>query len=286
VSAEPRPTVVIEATPDTIPARLVEVWRYRKFFSFLFKEITGRRARGTLLGWWWLILRPLIPAAIMIFAFSAVRPVDTGSSVPYALFFLSGYIPFTLFQMSMRFLPRTLGWTRSIMSKTYFPRLLVPMAGFGNPGIYVAVLVVAFIVITAAITWNTGTMPLQLGWRVLWVIPALVQTMMFSLAIGMVLGVVALFFRDIIFTARFGAMIFLVVTPVIWPIDWIPAAWRWLLYALNPMAQAVLVSRWALTGDGVFEPGFAALSFGTTTVMLLVATVFFLRAERLLGDQM
>ena len=286
MSSAPRPTVVIEATPDTVAARLAEVWRYRGFFGFLFKEITSRRARGTLLGWWWLILRPLIPAAALIFVFSSVRPLDTGGTVPYALFFLSGYIPFRLFQSAMRFLPRTLGWTRGIMKKTYFPRLLVPLAGFGNPAIEVAILYTAFAVITAATTWNTGTFPLQLGWQTPWVIPALLGAVLFSLALGMVLGIVALFFRDIIFTARYGVTLFLVVTPVIYPVDWVSENWRWLLYVLNPMAQVVIVSRWALTGEGAFEPGFMALSFGMILLLLAGSTVFFLRAERLLGDQM
>ena len=280
------PTVVIEAEPDTMWARLKAVWRYRGFYGFLFKEITTRRSRGTLLGFWWLILRPLIPAAALIFVFSSVRPLDTGDAVPYPVFFLSGYIPWRLFQSAMLQLPRTLGWTASIMRKTYFPRLLVPLAGFGNTLIELAVLSVAFGIVVGVTTWNSGMMPLQLGWQTLWLIPSFVAALLFALAVGMVVGVVALFFRDIIFSTRFVVQVCMFLTPVVYPITWVPETYRWLVYVLNPMAQVVTVSRWALTGQGAFEPAFVMLSYGSILVILAASLTFFFRAEALLGDQM
>jgi lipopolysaccharide transport system permease protein len=281
-----QPITVIEPKPESFLARMRSLWRYRGFYGFLFKEITMRRARGSLLGVWYLLLRPLMPAAALIFTFGTVTQMDTQSRVPYPVFFLSGYIPFYLFQSSMRYLPRSLTWSRSIMRRTYFPRLLVPLAGFGLPLIEAAVLWVAFIVIVA-LTWFRGEpFPLQLGWHTLWLIPCLLMSMVFALAFGLVFSIVALFFRDVIFSLRVFTMMALLLTPVAYPVTFVPDTYRWALYLINPMAQVVLVSRWALTGDGHLELGFVLLSFGSVLVALLVGLVFFLRAEAHLGDQM
>jgi lipopolysaccharide transport system permease protein len=278
-----QPTIVIEARPQTLRGRVAALWRYRGFYGFLFKEITTRKSRGTLLGFWWLIIRPLIPAAGLIFLFGNVQPLETG--VPYPIFFLSGYIPWRVFQSAMMYLPRTLTWTQGIMRRTYFPRLLVPLAGFGMTFIELGLLLVVFAIAVALNAANGGPPPL-LGWHTLWLLPCLLAALFLALAFGLVFSVVALFFRDVIFSLRFFSQVFMFLTPVIYPVTFVPEAYRWALYALNPMAQVVLVSRWALTGQGEFDLPFVLLSFGTILAALAGGLAFFLRAETHLGDQM
>lgn len=282
----PDPIVVIEARPQALGERMRALWRYRGFYGFLFREILMRKARGTVLGVWWIILRPLIPAAGFIAAFTTVAPVDTGGDVPYAVFFLSGFIPWRFFQGALTILPRSLMWTRAIMKRTYFPRLLVPLAGFGPALIELAILIVIFLVVAAALSWQSGAGVLQLSWVTLWIIPCLIGALMLALAFGMVLSVVALFFRDVVFSVGYVTQMFMFVTPVLYPPTIVPAEYRWVLYVLNPMAQMVEVSRWALTGTGEFAPGLVALSFAMILTLFGLAVTFFLRAEAHLGDQM
>jgi lipopolysaccharide transport system permease protein len=281
-----QPAIVIEARPDTIGARLRALWRYRGFFGFLFREITMRKARGTLLGFWWLILRPLAAAAAFIFVFSSVRPMDTGGGVPYPVFFLAGYIPWRLFQSAMTSLPRTLMWTQNIMRRTYFPRLLVPLAGFGTTLIEFAILSVVFVGAATWLSLGDAPLPLRLGWETWWLLPALLAALLFALAFGLVFSVVALFFRDVVYSVRFVVQMLMFLTPVIYPVSFVPETYRWLLYALNPMAQVVVVSRWALTGEGPFELPFVLLSFATVLAVLAAGLAFFFRAETHLGDQL
>jgi lipopolysaccharide transport system permease protein len=278
------PTVVIEARPATIPARLKSLWRYRAFYGFLFKELTLRKTRGTLLGVWWLILRPLIPVTVLIVTFGAVRPLDTG--IPYPIFFLSGYIPFMLFQSGLRYVPRSLRWAQSIMRRTYFPRLLVPMAGFGTTLIEFAVIVTAFLVVLGLGASRGEPFPLMLGWQTLWLLPCLLAAFLLALSFGMTFSVVALFFPDVIFSLRIFTMILMLATPVIYPVRFVPEQYLWALYTFNPMAQVVLTSRWALTGLGALDLPFLLLSFGMVLVTLAASVWFFLRAELHLGDQM
>jgi lipopolysaccharide transport system permease protein len=281
------PTVVIEARPETLSARLRALWRYRGFYGFLFNEILMRKARGTLLGFWWLILRPLIPAAGFIIAFAFVAPMETGHDIPYPVFFLSGFIPWRLFQGTLTLLPRTLMWTRAIMQRTYFPRLLVPLAGFGPALIELAILCAVFAIVVTVSSWGSdASSPLQVGWQMGWLLPCLLAALVFALAIGMVLSIVVLFFRDVVFSVGYIAQLFMFLTPVLYPPTFVPESYRWALYALNPMAPIVETSRWALTGRGVFEPLFVALSFGTILLAFAASVIFFLRAETHLGDQM
>jgi lipopolysaccharide transport system permease protein len=281
------PTVVIEARPDTLPAVLRALWRYRGFYGLLFKDLLMRRARGTLLGIWWVFLRPLSAAAGYIAAFTVVAPsVTAGSNIPYPVFFLSGFITWRLFAATLQHVPRSLTRSRSIMAKTYFPRLLVPFAGFGLAVIEVGFLLVIFIALAVWTAWNGPTSPVALRWATLWLIPCLLGSLLFALAFGMVLGIIALFFRDIMYSARYFSQLMMLVTPVLYPPEAVPGSFRWLVFALNPMAQMVIVSRWALTGQGQFEAGFVALAFVSILIVFGLAVWFFLRAETQLGDQL
>lgn len=283
----PRPTVVIEARPETATGSMRALWRYRGFYSFLFKEIMMRRARGTLLGVWWLIIRPLVAAAGLVSAFMFVAPVATGHAAPYPIFFLSGYIPWRVFQATLTVVPRSLTWTRGIMQRTYFPRLLVPLAGLGPVVIEFVALVAVLGIAIGVATWSSeGGFPLRAGWPLLWLLPCLIGALLFAMAFGMVLSIVALFFRDVVFTIGWVAQLFMFATPVLYPVTFVAPEYRWVLYVLNPMVQIVTVSRWALTGEGEFDPFFVALAFGTIVAAFAAGVVFFLRAEMHLGDQL
>lgn len=276
---------IIEARPQTFGARIFSLWQYRSFYSFLFKEITMKKFRDTFFGFWWLAIRPLIPAAIFILMFT-VHPMKRGDDVPYPIFFLSGFITWNLFNSTLIFMPRTLLWMQGIMRRTYFPRLLVPLAGFGPPLIEFIVLNVIFI-IAVCVSWATKQhFPLLLGWQMLWILPCFLMSLLFGMALGMFASVIALFFRDVVFSVSYFAQMFMFLTPVIYPVTFVPKDYRWLLYILNPMAKLVEVSRWALTGKGEFDPFFFSLAIGTILILFLASVLFFFRAETYLADQM
>jgi lipopolysaccharide transport system permease protein len=279
-------TVIIEAKPQRLPARLIALWRYRSFYGFLFREITTRKTRDTLLGFWWLIIRPGIPATVFIITFTFVHPLDSGGALPYPLFFLSGFITWNVFQSTVIFLPRTLMWMQGIMRRTYFPRLLVPLAGVGPAAVEFLVLSTLFIGLVGVYWVSDSQLPLRLGWQMLWLLPCLVAALMFGIALGMVTSVVALFSRDVVYSVGYFAQMFMFVTPVVYPVSFVPESYHWLLYTLNPMAKIVEVSRWALTGQGELDPPFLILSIGMILATFIAAVLFFLRAETYLADQM
>lgn len=101
----------------------------------------------------------------------------------------------------------------------------------------------------------------------------------------MVLSVLAAFMRDVIYTAPYFVQIFMLVTPVMYPIKFVPEGYRWIVYVLNPMASFVETTRWALTGSGTPPLAYLAVSIPVTIVLLLLATWFYVRAEPYISDQ-
>jgi len=275
---------IIEARPKSFIARLLALWHYRSFYGFLFREITMKKFRDTLLGFWWLAIRPLVPAIIFITLFTA-HPVETHSAIPYPIFFMSSYLTWNLFNSTLIFMPRTLLWMQGIMSRTYFPRLLVPFAGFGPPLIEFVVLFVVFILLVGFYTL-IGSFPLHMGWQMLWIFPCLILSLTLGIALGMVISVIAIFFKDVVFSISYFAQMFMFLTPVIYPISFIPKSYQWLLYTLNPMATLVEVSRWSLLNNGEFGGRYFFLAALTILLVFVASVTFFMRAETYLADQM
>jgi lipopolysaccharide transport system permease protein len=279
-----RTTIIIEARPKTLAARLQALWQYRAFYPFLFQEISLKKFRGTALGFWWLILRPLIPTAITIVVFTHMVRMES-HGLPYAIFFLSGFMTWNVFQATLVFMPRTLMWMQGMMRRTYFPKLLVPLASIGPPLVELAVMLCLFVLTVGYFTFAGGGPPLRYGWAMLWLPVCLVLALLFAFAIGTVMSVTALFFRDVVFSVAYFAQLCMFLTPVIYPITFVPESYRWIVYALNPMAQMVEVSRWSLTGIGDFRAFYFLLSAATIVATAALSIGFFMRAEAYLADE-
>lgn len=277
-------TIVIEARSKGLFSAIAAVWQYRAFWPFLFREIAMRKFRATVLGFWWLILRPLIPAAFAILVFTFVVPMES-YGLPYAIFYFSGMVAWNMFQGNVTFMARTMLWMQNIMRRTYFPKLLVPMSSSGPPLMELAVVFVMFLMATGYFYYQDGISYIRFGWNLLWFPVAIFLAYLFSMAIGMVCSVIALFAKDIVFSVRYFTQLFMFLTPVLYPVTFIPEQYRWVLYTLNPMAKVVELSRWSLTGVGTFDPVFTAVSAGMILLTLVLCVVFFLRAEDLLADQ-
>jgi lipopolysaccharide transport system permease protein len=276
---------VIEARPTTIAGRMRALWQYRAFYPFLFKEVTTRKFRGTMLGFWWLVIRPLVPTVMAVVTFTNIVPM-ANSDLPYVVFYFSGFLTWNVFHAMIVFMPRTLGWMQSTMRRTYFPKLLVPLASLGPPLLETAIMLVLFAVAVIYYKLTKGTTHIVFGWNLLWFLPAFFMAMLLGWSIGVVTSVIALFVRDIIFTVSYFAQIFMFVTPVLYPATFVPEKYRWALYVVNPMADLVELSRWSLTGTGDFHPLFVMIAFVVVLTVTALCIGFFLRAERFMADEM
>jgi homopolymeric O-antigen transport system permease protein len=274
---------VIEARPSTLPDRLRAVWSHRSFYPLLLREISMRKFRATLFGFWWLVIRPLVPTVMAVITFTFFLPLNT-EGVPYPIFYFAGFITWNIFQASIQFMPRTMLWMRGMMKKIYFPKLLVPIASIGPPLMELAIVFTMFMLTVIVLYIQNGVFYIELGWNLLAVLPCMILALVLGLSIGMVTSMIALYVRDVVFSVGYFAQLAMLVTPVLYPITVVPESVRWIVYILNPMAAIVETSRWAFTGQGEFSPLWFALSAMEICGITALCLIFFLRAETYLAD--
>lgn len=275
--------LIIEAKAAGVVDLLVELYRFRSFYLFLFNEISMKKWKNTFLGFWWMVVRPLVPTTMAVITFTFIVPMES-YGLPYAVFYLSGFVIWHTFHASVAFMPRTMLWMRNIMKKTYFPKVLVPLASLGPP---LMEFIVVFIVLGIAVVgyyFIDGVVYINVSWNLALFPLCLFATLTMSIGIGMITSVMALFMRDIVFSVGYFVQVLMFLTPVIYPISFVPENYRWIIYLLNPMAKQVETSRWALTGHGVFDPLWFGISCGFAGLVFLGGCWFFFKVEPLLTD--
>ncbi len=274
---------IIELRSATLSGRIRAAWQYRRYYPILLREITMRRFRNTVLGFWWLILRPLIPTIIAITTFTYFVEVNTGD-VPYGIFFLAGFIPWNLLQSSSHFMSRTLMWTRGLMKKMYLPKMLIPPASVGPPMIELGITFAALIVLTVIYGFSDGKSYIVFSWGLLLFPVCIILAFILALSIGMVISVVALLMRDIIYSVNYVMQMLMFVTPVVYPVSSLPPNVQWAFVVFNPMTGVIETARWSITGSGAFEPLWFLVSLVEISVIAVLCLTFFARAESYLSD--
>jgi lipopolysaccharide transport system permease protein len=276
---------IIEAKKHSIRSGFREVWKFRSFYGYLLKEISMKKFRGTILGFWWLIIRPLVPTVMAVVTFTFVIKMES-YGLPYVIFYLSGFVCWNVFHSTAIFMPRTLLWMQGIMRKTYFPRILVPLSAVGPPLIELGIAMTMFLLALAYFYFTDGVLYLRQDVGILLYPICLFLALILAISLGMVTSVMALLARDVVFSTGYFIQMLMFLTPVIYPISFVPENYRPIIYILNPMAKIVETARWSITGNGVFEASWFYVSIGTTALFFVLACLFFVRSERFLGDVM
>jgi lipopolysaccharide transport system permease protein len=223
----------------------------------------------------WIIISPLIYMVVYsaIFGFLAQLPSE---GVPYPVFTYVALLPWQFFATATRQSANSLLDQRHVISKVYFPRLVIPIAAVGSALVDFCasflVLVGMMLVFRVAPTWAALTLPL---WLLL--------TAATALGVGLWLAGLAVKYHDVALALNFGVEIWKYLTPVAYSATLIPEQWRW-LYSLNPMTQVVEGFRWALLGTS--RPPNWSTAISTTLVLLLLITgaYYFRRTERTIVD--
>lgn len=267
-------TVLVPSKGWGLPS-LRELVTHRDLLFFLMVRNIKVRYRQTLLGGLWAIIQPLLTMAMLTVVFGKLMGVPSGG-VPYWIFALAGLVLWTFISQTVSAASSSLVSNSELVRKVYFPRLAIPlaavMAGLIDFGIAFAMLIVILIA--------TGMFP-GVG-LVLCIVVALFAALM-VLGIGAALAALAVRFRDVSYVVPFALQLWLLATPVAYPITIVPERWR-LLFALNPATGLIELFRWAALGTaGDPWPAFA-VSTVSLLVMLLAGLVLFRRLERSFAD--
>jgi lipopolysaccharide transport system permease protein len=253
-----------------------DLWRYRELFYFFAWRDILVRYKQTVIGVLWALVRPVVTIVVftLVFGKLAALPSD---GVPYALLVCAAMLPWQFFASAFAEVGNSFVANATLLSKTYFPRLLVPAST-----VVVAFVdfLVSVLILAGLMIWY-GFFP---GWRVL-AFPAFIL-LAAAAAFGTGLWIAALNvkYRDFRHLIPFAVQVGLFISPVGFSSSVVPEQWR-LLYSLNPMVGVIDGFRWALLGDQVslYLPGLL-LSVALVVLLLAGGIAFFRRTERTFAD--
>ena len=269
------PEILIEPSRGWQALGLKELWEFRELFYFLAWRDIKVRYKQTALGASWAILQPLLSMLIftLIFGILAKIPSD---GLPYPLFAYSALLPWQLFVYALTQSSNSLIENARLISKVYFPRLVVPLASV------VAGVVDFFIAFSILILlmFYYGVVP---TWGVLALPFFLILALGAAMSVGLWMSALNVKYRDVRYTVPFLAQAWMFATPIVYPSSMIPEAWRW-LYGLNPMAGVVEGFRWALLGTNILHLPLILVSTGVVVIGLVGGLYYFKRMEKMFAD--
>src|SRR5215211_542927 len=268
------PLVVIQPANKWSLLSFKDIWAYRELLFFLTWRDVKVRYKQTALGAAWAILQPLFMMIIFTIFFGRLAAVDS-AGIPYPLFALAGLVPWTFFANSITASGNSLVGSAHLITKVYFPRLIVPaaamMAGLVDFVLSFMLLVVLMIYYRVPVTAQVVFLPVLV-----------LLTALFGLGVGTWMSALNVKYRDVRFALPFIIQLWLFVSSVILPSSAVPTKWRWVLL-FNPMSGIIEGYRAALFGLPFDWP---ALGIATvlTILMLFYSVYSFGKAERTFAD--
>lgn len=254
-----------------------DLWRYRELLFFLAWRDVKVRYKQTAIGVAWVVLRPLLTMAVLTLVFHRIAGLGQDSAVPYALMVFAGLLPWQFFATAFAESGNSLVGNAQMISKVYFPRLIVPvstvLAGLVD-------FVVTLLLLVPLMAWY-GHWP---GWQVVLLPLILFLGLLVTLGAGIGLAALNVRFRDVRYVIPFIVQFGLYLSPVGFGVSEVPADWRW-LYDLNPMVGIIEGFRWCLLGYDYVLPVSALASTSVVAVVTLVLSIrHFRRVERSFAD--
>jgi lipopolysaccharide transport system permease protein len=269
------PLFVVDATESNLSLDVRGLWDYRELLYFLaWRDITVRY-KQTALGIGWAVIQPLLTMVAFTIFFGYLGRIPS-NGIPYAIFAYTALLPWQLFAYSLTTAGSSLIVNSHLLTKVFFPRLLVPLAAiavgladFAISGVVLAGMIFYYHI---PLTWNLVYLPFLIIFAVAT-----------ALAAALWLAPLSVRFRDIQVLIPFLAQFWLFITPVAYPANLVPQPWRW-LYALNPMVGVIEGFRMALLGQTQPVGPLILVGAVVTCALLLGGVAYFKRTEATFAD--
>lgn len=267
--------LVLEPSRGYVAVNLRELWDYRELFYFLIWRDVKVRYKQTVLGAGWAIARPVASMVVFTFIFNRLAGFSS-EGVPYALFTLCGILAWNFFSEGLSGASQSLIVNTNLISKVYFPRLIVPAAAVLRGLVDLGIAFLVYILFMIYYQFFPGVQILALPLALLWGIIA-------ALGVGLWFSAIGVKYRDIAQALPFVVQLLFWVTPVGYSSDKVPAKWE-VLYWLNPMTGVVEMFRYSLLGVAHLPVNLLILS-GAVSVIAFVSGVYnFRRMEKEFAD--
>jgi lipopolysaccharide transport system permease protein len=270
-------TIYIKPTSGLAALNLRDLWIYRELVFFMIWRDIKVRYKQTALGAAWAVLQPVLTMLVFNFLFGNIAKMQTDGGIPYPIFSYTALLPWGLFSTALNSASRSLTSNQNMITKTYFPRLVLPMASVLGGLLDFAI---AFVVLIGLMFYY-GITP---GIHALWALPLFtLLSIITALGIALWLSAINVQYRDVGYALPFLSQFWMFVTPIAYSSKVISEQWQ-IVYALNPMAGVVNGFRWALLGVGNPPDLLIGISAAISILILLSGLVYFRNMERTFAD--
>ena len=273
---KPEPDMILlRPSKGRVSLNLRDLWIYRELVYFLTWRDIKVRYKQTVLGAGWAILNPVINMIVLSIIFGNLAGLST-EGYPRPVFTFAALLPWGLFSKALTDAGRSMLANRTMITKIYFPRLIIPLSsvlgGLADFGIAFLVLLGMMAFYKIYPTARILTLPFFLF-----------MAIVTALGVGLWLSALNVLYRDVGYILPFLTQFWLLVTPVAYSASEIPAQYQF-LYALNPMAGVVEGFRWALLGSPTAPASAMAISFGISLIVLISGVYYFRHMEKTFAD--
>ena len=276
-SAAPLTQPLLRLTPPRgwLDLNLREVWSARELLYFFVWRDVKVRYKQTAIGVAWAVLQPLLNMVVFSLFFGKLAKIPS-AGLPYPVFYYCALLPWTYFATALASATTTVVDQQHIVTKVYFPRVVLPLAAVVSGLLDLGIGFVLFLAMMLYYRIEPGPAILML--------PAFVLlAVLTALGVGLWLSALNAIYRDVRYVLPFLVQFWMFASPVAYPSSLVPERWRW-LYGLNPMAGVIEGFRWSLTGRGQPPDLLLAASAGAVLAVLASGLFYFHRAESTIAD--
>jgi len=269
-------TIYIKPSTGFTALNLRDLWIYRELVFFMIWRDIKVRYKQTLLGALWAIIQPVLTMIVFTFLFGKIAKVSS-DGIPYPIFSYTALLPWGLFVAALNQASRSLTSNHNMITKIYFPRLILPVASVLGGLVDFAI---SFIVLIVLMIYYKVTP----AWASLWTLPLfLLLAIIAALGVSLWLSAINVQYRDVNYALPFLTQFWLFITPVAYSSSVISEKWQ-LAYSMNPMAGVVNGFRWALLGSGNGPDTSLWVSVAISFLILFSGLFYFRNMEKTFAD--
>jgi len=270
-------TIYIKPSTGLAALNLRDLWLYRELVYFMIWREIKVRYKQTMLGAAWAIIQPVLTMIVFTFLFGRIAKLPTDGNVPYPIFSYTALLPWGLFVAALNQASRSLTSNQNMVSKIYFPRLVLPLASVLSGLID---FIIAFVILIGLMIYYHIAPSIN----VIWALPLfLLLTIITALGVALWLSAINVQYRDVNYALPFMTQFWLFITPVAYSSNLISEKWQ-LAYSLNPMAGVVNGFRWALLGVGNGPDAGLWISVIIALLIMISGLFYFRNMEKTFAD--
>jgi len=269
------PAMRIAPPRGWLELNLDELWHYRELLYFFVWRDIKVRYKQTAIGAAWAVVQPFMTMVVFSLFFGALAHIPS-QGLPYPIFYYSALLPWTYFAGALQHATNAVVDNHHLVTKVYFPRIILPMAGT-LPGL--VDFACAFLLFLAMMLYYR----IHPTWALLVLPGFLLLAVLTAFAVGLWLSALNALYHDVKYVLPFLVQFWMFASPVVYPSTLVPAKWRW-VYGLNPMAGVIEGFRWALTGQGQAPGHLLGVSAAIVLVLLFGGLIYFQKVQATVAD--